>query len=72
MEMRKRRPQPEFIRVYDQAGGINFYILRKILWEENPIVKEYLARTTVRVVDVRNQLNKCKEAWEDERGIFFE
>lgn len=72
MEQRNRTPGPEYIRVYEQAGGVNFRIIRAIPWRERPTVNEYLATTVVRVADVEEQLVKCKRAWEQESGIYFE
>lgn len=70
--MSSERSKPDFIKVREQAGGVEFENVRQIPWVENPLVSEYEATVTIRTADVKRMLKRYDVAWRNESGIFFQ
>lgn len=60
-----------FIRIHEQRSGLQLEFVRVIDWQVRPIEHEFILKALLNCNDIDDQVKKCREALEQENGIFF-
>ena len=60
-----------FIRIHEQRNGLELESVRDIDWLVRPIEHEFILKALLNCSDIDDQVKKCREALEQENGIFF-